>query len=92
MYLPSKMPHPVRLYDTSILNIQERRELALDFPTIADAAKYLGVAPNTVRNNIGSRVLSKKWGRRYAVRAVSLANGSGIDGHAAINPEQAKRA
>jgi hypothetical protein len=71
MYLPTKTPHPVRLYDTSILNIQERRERALDFPTIADAAKYLGVAPNTVRNNIGSRVMSHKLGKRYAVRALS---------------------
>lgn len=92
MYLPTKLPHPVRLYDCSILNIQERRERALDFPSIADAAKFLGVAPGTVRNNLGSRVLSKKLGKRYAVRSVSLANGPGIEGHAAINPEQAKRA
>jgi hypothetical protein len=72
MYHPSKTPHPVRLYDTTILNIQERRAKALDFPTIADCATYLGVWRNSVAYAIGGRIKSKRDGKEYAVRAVAL--------------------
>jgi hypothetical protein len=70
-----KTPQPIRLYDLSIPDLEERKQKALDFLSLADAATFLGVAPNTVRNNIGSRILCHKLGKRFAVRVVSLANG-----------------
>jgi hypothetical protein len=51
MYLPTKTPHPVRLFDLSIPDMEARRLGVLDFPSLADAATFLGVSPSTVRNN-----------------------------------------
>jgi hypothetical protein len=65
-----KTPQPIRLYDLSIEDLEERRKNVLEFASLADAAEYLGVYPNTVRNNIGSRILCHKLGKRFAVRLI----------------------
>ena len=71
MFHPAKTPHPVRLFDLSIPDIQERQQRVLYFDTLKEAAEYVGCSTLTLRKNIGSRVLSKRWGKRFAVRAVS---------------------
>lgn len=64
-------PHPVKLYDLSIPDLDQRRDQALTFATLQQAALYVGCTPATIRNNIGSRVLSPRWQKRFAVRAAS---------------------
>lgn len=64
-------PHPVKLYDLSIPDLNQRRDQAQTFATIQQAALFVGCTPATIRNNIGSRVLSPRWQKRFAVRAVS---------------------
>lgn len=64
---------PHRVYDLSIVDIEERRAKSKPFATAKEAAAYLGVKDDTVFNNRkpGKRIKSPVYNREFAVRIES---------------------
>jgi len=66
---------PVKLYDMSIEDVEERKAKAKEFPKASHAATFLGITPKEIYSRIGpGKYVHLQDGKKYAVRKVSKAS------------------
>lgn len=61
---------PHRVYDLSILDVDERRQKSIVFPSAEKTAQYLGVPRNHLAEvrGVGRQYFSKKHNKKFAIR------------------------
>jgi hypothetical protein len=73
---PGEGAVPHRVYDLSIVDLQERKEQSIVFSSATEAMNYMGIGHTVFYRNrkSGCQIFSKKLNRKFAVRVADTSS------------------